>query len=312
LRKPVDYIVIFIKGLSMGAADVIPGVSGGTVAFITGIYNELIHAIRAVDLEALRLLRAGQLRACWKKINGPFLFTLLLGILTSLLTLARLVYYLLHHHAILVWSFFFGLILISAPLVTREIKKWNAATLLAFIAGMVAAYLITVLTPAQSPENLPFIFLSGVLAICAMILPGISGAFILLLLGKYQYMVNALLQGNIPVLVVFALGCITGILAFSRLLTWILDHYHGFTVALLSGFMLGSLNKIWPWRHALEYRTTQTGERLPVYDVSIMPWDYLSLTGKDPQLIGALIMMALGVLLVYTIEKTASLLKPKT
>jgi putative membrane protein len=220
--------------------------------------------------------------------------------------------YLLHHHAILVWSFFFGLILISAPLVTREIKKWNAATLLAFIAGMVAAYLITVLTPAQSPENLPFIFLSGVLAICAMILPGISGAFILLLLGKYQYMVNALLQGNIPVLVVFALGCITGILAFSRLLTWILDHYHGFTVALLSGFMLGSLNKIWPWRHALEYRTTQTGERLPVYDVSIMPWDYLSLTGKDPQLIGALIMMALGVLLVYTIEKTASLLKPKT
>jgi putative membrane protein len=312
LRKPVDYIVIFIKGLSMGAADVIPGVSGGTVAFITGIYNELIHAIRAVDLEALRLLRAGQLRACWKKINGSFLFTLLLGILTSLLTLARLVNYLLHHHAILVWSFFFGLILISAPLVTREIKKWNAATLLAFIAGMVAAYLITVLTPAQSPENLPFIFLSGVLAICAMILPGISGAFILLLLGKYQYMVNALLQGNIPVLVVFALGCITGILAFSRLLTWILDHYHGFTVALLSGFMLGSLNKIWPWRHALEYRTTQTGERLPVYDVSIMPWDYLSLTGKDPQLIGALIMMALGVLLVYTIEKTASLLKSKT
>ncbi len=296
----------------MGAADVIPGVSGGTVAFITGIYNELIHSIRAIDARALRLLRKLQLRECWKKINASFLLTLLLGIFTSLLTLARLVNYLLQHYAILVWSFFFGLILISAPLVTREIKKWNLATTLAFVIGIIVAYIITVLTPTQSPENLLFIDISGVLAICAMILPGISGAFILLLLGKYQYMVNALLQGNIPILLTFALGCITGILSFSRLLTWILDHYHSFTVALLAGFMLGSLNKIWPWRHTLEYRTTETGERLPVYDVSIMPWDYLSLTGKDPQLIGALIMMALGVLLVFSIEKTASLIKTKT
>ncbi|MCS6974709.1 MAG: DUF368 domain-containing protein [Cyclobacteriaceae bacterium] len=312
MRRPVDYIVLFIKGLSMGAADVIPGVSGGTVAFITGIYNELLHSIRAVDLEALRLLRQLRIRELLRKINAPFLLTLLLGILTSLLSLARLVNYLLQHHAILLWSFFFGLILISGPLVTREIKKWNMATAVAFIAGIVTAYTITVLTPTQSPDHLPFIFLSGVLAICAMILPGISGAFILLLLGKYQFMVNALLQVNIPVLVVFALGCITGIISFSRLLTWILDNYHNFTVALLSGFMLGSLNKIWPWRHALEYRTTETGERAVIYDVSVMPWDYLSLTGKDPQLIGALIMMALGVLLVYSIEKTASLLRTRT
>lgn len=296
----------------MGAADVIPGVSGGTVAFITGIYDQLLHSIRAFDLEALRLLRQLRFQEFWKKINGAFLLTLLLGILTSLLSLARLVNYLLRHHAILLWSFFFGLILISAPLVTREIKKWNAGTVLAFITGIISAYTITVLTPTQSPDHLPFIFFSGVLAICAMILPGISGAFILLLLGKYQFMVNALLQINIPVLAVFALGCITGIITFSRLLTWILDNYHGFTVALLSGFMLGSLNKIWPWRHTLEYRTTETGERLPIYDVSIMPWDYLSLTGKDPQLIGALIMMAIGVLLVYSIEKTASLLKTRT
>jgi putative membrane protein len=296
----------------MGAADVIPGVSGGTVAFITGIYNELLHSIRAFDLEALRLLRQLRLKECWKKINGAFLLTLLLGILTSLLSLARLVNYLLRHHPILLWSFFFGLILISAPLVTREIKKWHIGTILAFVTGILSAYTITVLTPTQSPDHLPFIFFSGVLAICAMILPGISGAFILLLLGKYQFMVNALLQINIPVLAVFALGCITGIISFSRLLTWILDNYHNFTIALLSGFMLGSLNKIWPWRHALEYRTTETGERVPVYDVSIMPWDYLSLTGKDPQVTGALIMMALGVLLVYSIEKTASLLRTRT
>ncbi len=296
----------------MGAADVIPGVSGGTVAFITGIYTELLHSIRAFDLEAIWLLRQLRFKEFWKKINGAFLLTLLLGILISLLSLARLVNYLLRHHAILVWSFFFGLILISAPLVTREIKKWNIGTALAFITGIVSAYTITVLTPTQSPDHLPFIFLTGMLAICAMILPGISGAFILLLLGKYQFIVNALLQINIPVLTVFALGCVTGIISFSRLLTWILDNYHSTTVALLSGFMLGSLNKIWPWRHTLEYRTTETGERVPIHDVSIMPWDYLSLTGKDPQLIGALIMMALGVLLVYSIEKTASILKTRT
>lgn len=296
----------------MGTADVIPGVSGGTVAFITGIYKELLHSIRAFDLEALRLLRQRKWNTLWKKINGVFLFTLLAGILTSLLSLARLVNFLLRYHAILIWSFFFGLILISAPLVTREIKKWNIGTVMAFITGIVIAYIITVITPTQSPDNLFFIFLAGMLAICAMILPGISGAFILLLLGKYQFMVNALLQVNIPVLVTFALGCITGIISFSRLLTWILDNYHSFTVALLSGFMLGSLNKIWPWRHTLEYRTTETGERVPIYDVSVMPWDYLSLTGKDPQLLGALIMMALGVLLVYSIEKTASLLRTRT
>ncbi len=295
----------------MGAADVIPGVSGGTVAFITGIYSELLHSIRAIDAEALRLLSKFRLRECWIKINGTFLLTLIAGIFTSLLTLARLVHYLLHHYAILVWSFFFGLILISAPLVMREISKWNIQTVLAFITGIIAAYLITVLTPTQSPETLSFIFISGILAICAMILPGISGAFILLLLGKYQFMINALLQGNFTVLLTFALGCLTGIISFSRLLAWILDHYHGLTVALLAGFMLGSLNKIWPWRQILEYQFTETGERVPVYDQSIMPWDYLSITGKDPQLIGAIIMMALGVLLVYTIEKTASMLKTK-
>lgn len=310
-RRPLDYIVLFCKGVAMGAADVIPGVSGGTVAFITGIYPELLHSIQAVNIRALHLLREGRLRTVWQQINGPFLVTLLTGIVISLLSLASLMNYLLRQYPIQVWSFFFGLILISAPLVTSEIKKWNISTVLAFLVGTATAYAITVLTPTQSPDHLLFIFLSGALAICAMILPGISGSFILLLLGKYQFMIQAVAEVNLKILLVFAAGCITGILAFSRLLAWILDHYHNFTVALLAGFMLGSLNKIWPWRQVLEYRTTENGERLPIYDVSIMPWDYLSITGKDPQLIGALIMMAIGVLLVYSIKKTASLIKTR-
>jgi putative membrane protein len=295
----------------MGAADVIPGVSGGTVALITGIYNELIHSIRSVDGQAVNLLRQFRFTDFWTKINGNFLAPLLAGILTSLLLLAGVMNYLLKHHPILIWSFFFGLILISAPLVMREIKMKNSGVILSFLLGIAIAYLITVLTPTESPDGLWFIFFAGVLAICAMILPGISGAFILLLLGKYQFMVNALLEGNLPVIIVFALGCIVGLLSFSRVLSWILDNYHGITVALLAGFMLGSLNKVWPWRQVLEYKTSESGERVSVFDKSVLPWDYLNLTGKDPQLFQAIIMMALGVLIVVSIEKIASSLKTK-
>jgi putative membrane protein len=311
LRRPVDYIFLYLKGLSIGAADVIPGVSGGTVALITGIYNELIHSIRSVDGQAVSLVRQLRFADCWKKINGNFLAPLLAGILTSLLLLAGVMNYLLKNHPILIWSFFFGLILISAPLILREVKLKKPGVFISFVLGITIAYLITVLTPTESPEQLWFIFFAGMLAICAMILPGISGAFILLLLGKYQYMVNALLDKNLPVIVVFALGCVAGILSFSRLLAWILDNYYDGTVALLAGFMLGSLNKIWPWRQVLEYNTSESGERVSVFDKSVLPWDYLNLTGKDPQLFQAIIMMALGVLIVVSIEKIAASLKTK-
>jgi putative membrane protein len=293
----------------MGAADVIPGVSGGTVALITGIYTELVHSIQAIDLAALKLLRKFRFTDFWKKINGNFLITLVAGILTSLITLAGIMNYLLKNHPIMIWSFFFGLILISAPLVMREIKMKNPGTFISFFLGIAIAYFITVLTPTASPDTWWFIFFSGMLAICAMILPGISGAFILLLLGKYQFMVNALLEFNVSALLLFALGCIVGILSFSRLLAWILDHYHGVTVALLAGFMLGSLNKVWPWRQVLEYQTSSSGEQVSVFDKSVLPWDYLSLTGKDPQLFQAIVMMAMGVLIVVSIEKIAARLK---
>jgi len=311
LKKPADYILLYLKGIAMGTADVIPGVSGGTVAFISGIYDELLHSIKAIDGEAFRLLFKFKLKDFWVKINGNFLATLFAGIVTSLLSLAKLMTYLLTHHPILIWSFFFGLILVAAPLVLREIKHWSVNAIISFVLGIVVAYYITVVTPTESPNNLLFIFFSGALAICAMILPGISGAFILLLIGKYQYMITALIEFNIPIVLVFMAGCAVGILSFSRLLSWVLDHYHSVAVALLAGFMLGSLNKVWPWREVKEYATNSKGEQISVFDQSIWPGNYFDVTGKDPLLLQAILMMALGVFIVILIERIATRLKLK-
>jgi len=295
----------------MGAADVVPGVSGGTVAFITGIYDELLRSLNAIDIEAARLLFRLRFSELWRKINGNFLIVLLAGIATSIISLARSMIWMLNNKPILIWSFFFGLILISAPLVMRQITRWNAGTVIAMVLGIAIAYAITVLSPTTSPNNLFFVFLSGALAICAMILPGISGAFILVLIGKYQYIVNALIQWRFPVILVFLLGCAVGLISFSRFLTWILTNYHNATVALLAGFMIGSLNKVWPWRAVLEYVTNNEGEQVPVFDKSILPWHYITVTGKDPQVFQAIIMMALGVILVVLVEKFAERLKTK-
>lgn len=311
MKKPADYILLYLKGIAMGTADVIPGVSGGTVAFISGIYDELLHSIKAIDGEAFRLLFKFKLKDFWRKINGNFLVTLFAGIVTSLLSLAKLMTYLLTHHPILIWSFFFGLILVAAPLVLREIKHWSVNSIISFVVGIVIAYYITVVTPTESPNNLFFIFFSGALAICAMILPGISGAFILLLIGKYQYMITALIEFNIPIVLVFVTGCAVGILSFSRLLSWVLDHYHSVAVALLAGFMLGSLNKVWPWREVKEYATNSKGEQISVFDQSIWPGNYFEVTGKDPLLLQAILLMALGIFIVILIERIATRLKLK-
>jgi putative membrane protein len=296
----------------MGTADVIPGVSGGTVAFITGIYEELLHSIKSIDKEAFLLLLRFRIADFWKKINGSFLICVLGGIVTSLVSLARLMTYLLEHHPIQIWSFFFGLILISSPLILREIKKWNVGIVISFMVGVVGAYLITILSPTETPTNFPFIFFCGALAICAMILPGISGAFILLLIGKYEYMITALTGLNIPVILVFVTGCFFGLLGFSRLLSWILDHYRFPTLALLAGFMIGSLNKVWPWKEVTLFRLNHEGVRVPAFDRSIWPWDYLEKTGQDPLLFKAIFFAALGVFLVVAIEKTAAYLKTKS
>jgi putative membrane protein len=295
----------------MGGADVIPGVSGGTIAFISGIYGELLHSLKSVDIEALNLLRQFRISDLWKHINGNFLVAVLAGIVTSIVSLAKLMTYLLEHHPIQIWSFFFGLILISSPLILRQIKKWKIGVVLSFIIGTGAAYVITILSPTQTPEALWFIFIAGAIAICAMILPGISGAFILLLLGKYEFIIRSLIELNFPVILVFTIGCVVGLLSFSHLLTWILDRYHDLTVALLAGFMVGSLNKVWPWKEVISYRIDSTGEQVPAFDRSILPGDYLEKTGQDPMVFQAIMMIALGVFIIVVIEKIAERIKTK-
>lgn len=296
----------------MGGADVIPGVSGGTIAFITGIYEELLNSIKSLDGDALLLLKRFKLKEFWQKINGSFLLAVFAGLLTSLLSLAKLMNYLLATYPIPVWSFFFGLILISSPLILKEVKKWSFGVGFAGIAGVAIAYWITIISPAQTPSNLFFIFLCGALAICAMILPGISGAFILLLLGKYEFMIKSLIEINIPVIAVFFIGCVVGLLSFSRFLSWILKFYRFPTLALLSGFMIGSLNKVWPWKEVIAFRINHEGKQIPAFDQSILPGQYFENTGSDPQIFQAILFTALGVLIVVFIEKIALALKTKS
>lgn len=296
----------------MGGADVIPGVSGGTIAFITGIYQELIDSIKAVDVEALKLLAGFKFKAFWAHINGSFLLAVLSGIMISILSLARLVTYLMAFHPIQLWSFFFGLIIISAMLVAREIKQWNLASILSLLGGIAVAYLITSATPASTPDGLLFIFLSGMIAICAMILPGISGSFILLILGKYQYVLGAVKEMDLAVIIVFALGCLVGLLSFARLVSWLLRHYHLVTVSVLVGFMIGSLNKIWPWRIVTQYRLNSAGEQVPFLEVNVLPAKYLELSGQEPLFVQALLFFALGIGLVILIDKVAAMVADKT
>ncbi|CAN5435758.1 DUF368 domain-containing protein [soil metagenome] len=295
----------------MGAADVIPGVSGGTVAFISGIYEELINSIKSIDPAAVRLLLSFQFSAFWTKINGSFLICILAGIVTSLLSLSKLMNFLLANQPISIWSFFFGLILVSSPLILRDIKEWNFVTVLCFIVGIIAAYAITILTPTETPTNLFFIFLCGALAICAMILPGISGAFILLLIGKYEYMITALIHFDIPVIAVFVFGCFLGLVGFSHVLSWVFKHYRFPALAVLAGVMIGSLNKVWPWKEVITFRMNTEGIQVPAFDKSVWPGRYLEVTGHDPQIFYAILFAAIGIFLVVALEKTANYLKSK-
>lgn len=308
MNRLKDYMLLALKGVAMGGADVVPGVSGGTIAFITGIYEELLNSIKSVDLEALKLLLAFKWQAFWEKINGKFLITLFAGIFISLLTLSKVIGFLLSNYPIQLWSFFFGLIIISSILVAREIKKWQAGMVAALIAGAVIAFLITKFTPAETPEAWWFVFISGAIAICAMILPGISGSFILLILGKYSFVINALNERNIPVILMFALGCVVGLLSFSRLLSWLLQKFHNLMVAFLSGFMIGSLNKIWPWKKTIETYVDRHGVVKPLLQENVLPTDY-QLLGHEPFLLQAILFGALGVGIVVLIEKMAHLRK---
>jgi len=294
------------KGLAMGAADAIPGVSGGTIAFICGIYEELIASIKSIDIEALQLLRKLQIKNFWQHINGNFLVTLVGGIAVSMMSLARIIPHVLLNYPVQIWSFFFGLIIISSVLVIREMRVWSIISALSLLAGIGIAYYVTIATPAQTPDELWFIFLCGVVAICAMILPGVSGAFILLIMGKYEYVYSALKNFEFDIIVTFILGCLVGILSFARAISWYLKNYHNAAIGLLSGFMIGSLNKIWPWKTVVEYRMNSSGEQVPFLEENVMPQNYLEFTGNPPLVVQAFIFAALGIFVVFILEKVST------
>ncbi len=308
-RTAKEYSLITLKGIAMGAADVIPGVSGGTIAFITGIYEELINSIKSVNLSALKLLFTGKIAEFWKAINGTFLLSLVTGIAISILSLAKGLKYLLDHYPILVWSFFFGLVVASTLYVARTIPKWKFGTVASGIAGIIIAYYITVITPAEANTTTWFIFLSGAIAICAMILPGISGSFILVLLGMYKFILEAVGNFELAVIFTFLAGAAIGIISFSNVLSWLLRKYHNLTIALLAGFMVGSLNKVWPWKKVVETFTDRHGEIKPLIEENILPGTYEQITGNQSFLIGAIALALFGFILIFVIENIANRLK---
>ncbi len=302
VRKFRDYFVIGLKGMAMGAADVVPGVSGGTIAFISGIYEELLIAISNVNLSLLKTLKTSGVKAAWKQLNGSFLAALFLGIFVSIVSLAKVIKHLLESQPILLWSFFFGLVLASIIYIAKQITDWNFKALLVLIIGAVIAYFITTLNPLISGNSSSlFVFVAGAIAICAMILPGISGSFILVLLGAYKPVLEAVNNRDFKTILVFMAGAVVGLLTFSKVLKWLFKNHKNLTLAVLTGFIIGSLNKIWPWKETLTWRNNSRGLEVPFNQQSISPFSF----DEDPQLIMAIAFAVLGFVLILGMEKLA-------
>lgn len=299
-RSLKDYIIISLKGMGMGAADVVPGVSGGTIAFISGIYEELIDSIKSIDLSLLPDLKKFDLVSIWKKINGNFLTAVFAGIAVSIVSLSKLITFLLDTYPVLVWAFFFGLVVASSIMIAKKIKEWNISSIISLLVGIAIAFYITVASPAETPTDLWFIFLSGVIAICAMILPGISGSFILLLLGKYSYIFGAISEMNFKVIGTFIAGCAVGITSFSHLVSWMFKKFHNQTIAILTGFMIGSLNKVWPWKHTIETRINSHGKEVPFLQESVLPTNY---TEGDSFIIAGIALMIVAIVIIWALDK---------
>ncbi|MFT7898343.1 DUF368 domain-containing protein [Tenacibaculum ascidiaceicola] len=301
-RTNKDYLVITLKGMAMGAADVVPGVSGGTIAFISGIYEELLGSISNINLKLLKTLKNEGLKSAWKQVNGNFLAALFVGIFISIVSLAKMISWLLIHHPILVWSFFFGLVLASVIYIAKQVTQWNIASGILLILGAILAYYITTLNPLVSEHSsMLFMFLAGAIAICAMILPGISGSFILVLLGAYKPVLAAVNDRDFTTIAFVGLGAIVGLLTFSRVLKYLFENYKNYTLVVLTGFIIGSLNKIWPWKKVLTYRTNSHGEQVPFNELSISPFSY----DGNPQLMYATMLALIGFALILLLEKLA-------
>ena len=301
-RSFKEYVVISLKGMAMGAADVVPGVSGGTIAFISGIYEELLNSISSFNFSLINVFKNEGFKSVWIKVNGNFLVSLFVGILISVLSLAKLIESMLENHPIVIWSFFFGLVLASIIYIGKQITKWTKGSVLCLILGAILAFYITTLNPMVSANSSPwFLFLAGMIAICAMILPGISGSFILVLLGAYKPVLNALNTKDFVSIIIFLVGAVLGLLSFSRILKWLFSTYKNYTLATLTGFIIGSLNKIWPWKETILWRTNSKGIEVPFNTASVSPFSFEG----DNQLLISIFLMLIGFGLIILLEKLA-------
>ncbi len=289
----------------MGAADVVPGVSGGTIAFITGIYDTLLESIRRINPKVLGIWKRDGFKAAFDHINGFFLIALFGGVLTSIATLAKLISWLLVAHPVPIWSFFFGLILVSVFHILKQIEQRSMSRLVFLLLGIAFAYSITVLQPLQMDPTNVNIVIAGAIAICAMILPGISGSFILLLIGMYTPVLGAVKSFDLVVIALFMSGCVLGLLSFSHVLSWLLKRFRDFTLVFLTGLMIGTLPKIWPWKETLTWRTNSKGEQVPLIEQNLSPFDFEAVTSQPAQLGIAIVMMLCAIALVLGLEKFA-------
>lgn len=295
-----DSGILFLKGICMGAADIIPGVSGGTIAFITGIYSQWLEAIASVNLIFVKKFFRFDWKGALAEVHVRFIVPLLFGIALAIVSVARVMNYLISSHAVLTWSLFFGLILASIYIVSKEVKRWRGSTMLFVVAGAVGAYWVVGLIPVATPETWWFLLFSGMIAICAMVLPGLSGAFILLVLGKYEFVTGALKNPfaleNLFIIFFFVCGCLIGIIGFSRLLKFFLEHYHDLTLALLTGVMVGAMRKIWPWKEVLETKIIR-GKTHVLQEQNVLP------SQLDSQVFWAVLLMLVGIAFVFFLDK---------
>jgi|TARA_B110000908_G_scaffold152658_1_gene188475 putative membrane protein len=294
--------LLFLKGLAMGAADVVPGVSGGTVAFITGIYFELVSTIKSFDIVALRLLKSEGLGAAWRHVNGNFIAVLLTGILTSVFSLAQLMHYLLAEHGVPLWSFFSGLIIGSVILLLRQNPPTIIPEKLLFLLGILIAYGISISPSVVLEGGVITMFFAGAIALCAMILPGISGSFILVLLGLYPVFISAIADLQVDILVAFAMGGIFGLMLFSRFLSWLLSRFQTAVITVMCGFLVGSLSIIWPWKNTLFVGITNADEVSGTVTENVFPSQFLEVTGQDPQTLLCLFVFFIGFVMVLSVE----------
>lgn len=301
-RKLVDYLIISLKGIAMGAADAVPGVSGGTIAFISGIYEELITTISNINLSLFKTLFSKGFKTFWSQLNGNFLLALVSGIVVSFISFMRLAKYLIENEPILIWSFFFGLIVASIYFIGKQITQWSLLVIIGLMVGAIAAFYISTLPSMANNENSYFLFFAGALAICAMILPGISGSFILVILGAYKTLSDALHDFDLKKIAIFTVGALIGLLSFSHLLKWLFKHFHNLTLAILTGFIFGSLNKVWPWKETLTYYTNSKGIEIPLVEHSVLPSSFEG----DNQIFLAISLMIVGFLTIFILEKVGS------